>query len=74
MQFYISVMFLGLPDDIHEEKSSFSQLKKKRIKDGPTDVRTDWQTDGPYVMIPPVTVSFVATAYKGIIWQKKKKP
>ena len=23
MQFYISVMFLGLPDDIHEEKPSF---------------------------------------------------
>ena len=25
MQFYISVMFLGLPDDIHEEKPSFLQ-------------------------------------------------
>ena len=25
MQFYISVIFLGLPDDIHEEKSSFWQ-------------------------------------------------
>ena len=28
MQFYISVMFPGLPDDIHEEKPSFLQLKK----------------------------------------------
>ena len=33
MQFYISVMFLGLPDDMHEEKPSFLELKKKRITD-----------------------------------------
>ena len=37
LQFYISMMFLGLPDDIHEEKPSFLQFKKKRI----TDPRTD---------------------------------
>ena len=42
MQFYISVMFLGLPDDIHEEKPSFLQ-SKKRI----TDRRTDGRTDRP---------------------------
>ena len=40
MQFYISVMFLGLPDDIHEEKTPFLQLKK-RMTDQPTDGRTD---------------------------------
>ena len=34
-------MLLGLPDDIHEEKPSFLQFKKKRITDGPTDRRTD---------------------------------
>ena len=39
------MMFLGLPDDIHEEKPSFLQLKKKRITDGPTDQQTDGQTD-----------------------------
>ena len=46
MQFYISVMFLGLPDDIHEEKPSFLQSKKNALRtdgrtDGPTDGRTD---------------------------------
>ena len=43
MQFYISMMFLGLPDDKHEEKPSFLQLKKTyyRRTDGPTDWRTD---------------------------------
>ena len=47
MQFYISVMLLGLPDDIHEEKPSFLQFKKKRITDRPTDGRTDGRTDRP---------------------------
>ena len=40
MQFYISVIFLGLPDDIHEEKPSFLQFKKKmhyQLTDGRTD-------------------------------------
>ena len=51
MQFYISVMFLGLPDDIHEEKPSFLEFKKNalptdRRTDGPTDGRTDGRTDG----------------------------
>ena len=54
MQFYISVMFLGLPDDIHEEKPSFLQFKKNALPthgptdgrtDGPTDRRTDGRTD-----------------------------
>ena len=35
MQIYISVMFLGLPDDIHEEKPSFLDLKKMHYR--PTD-------------------------------------
>ena len=42
MQFYISVMFLGLPDKIHEEKPSFLQFKKNALPtDRPTDGRTD---------------------------------
>ena len=45
MQFYISLIFLGLPDDIHEEKFSFLH-SKKRITDGRTDRRTDRRTDG----------------------------
>ena len=45
LQFYISMMFLGLPDDIHEEKPSFLQFKKKRITHGPTDRPTDGRTD-----------------------------
>ena len=46
MQFYISVMFLGLPDDIHDEKPSFLQFEKKRITDRQTDQPTDRRTDG----------------------------
>ncbi len=46
MQFYISVMFLGLPDDLHEEKPTFMQFKKNALRtDGPTDRRTDGPTD-----------------------------
>ena len=44
MQFYISVMFLGPPDDIIHEEKPFLQLKK-RIMDRPTDQPTDGQTD-----------------------------
>ena len=45
MQFYISVMFLGLSDDIHEEKPSFSQFQKNALRtDRPTNRRTDGQT------------------------------
>ena len=45
MQYYISIMFLGLPDDIHEEKLLFLQFKKNatnRPTDGPSyrDART----------------------------------
>ena len=40
MQFYISVMFLGLPDDIREEKLHFCNLKE-RITEQWTDQRTD---------------------------------
>ena len=46
MQFYISMMFLGLPDDIHEEKPLFLQFKKNALPtDRPTDGRTDRPTD-----------------------------
>ncbi len=44
MQFYISVMFLGLPDDIHDEKPSFLQFEKNALR---TDRQTDQPTDGP---------------------------
>ena len=48
MQFYISVMLLGLPDDIHEEKPAFLQSKKNALRtDGRTDGRTDRRTDRP---------------------------
>ena len=46
MQFYISAMFVGFPDEIHEEKPSFldfenNWLRTDRPTDGPTDGRTD---------------------------------
>ena len=46
MQFYISAMFVGFPDEIHEEKPSFldfenNWLRTDRRTDGPTDGRTD---------------------------------
>ena len=58
IQFYILVMFLGLPDDIHEEKPSFLDFDrltdrlscrdvKTRLKItgyNPTNGRTDWHT------------------------------
>ena len=46
MQFYISVMFLGLPDNIQEEKPSFFNFENNWLPtDGPTDRRTDGRTD-----------------------------
>ena len=44
MQFYISVMFLGLPDDMLEEKPSFLQFKKTAL---PTVRPTNGLTDRP---------------------------
>ena len=44
MQFYISVMFLGFPDEIHKEKPSFLDFENNWL---PTDRRTDGPTDGP---------------------------
>ncbi len=42
MQFHISVIFLCLPDDVHDEKPSILQFKKKALlKDQPTDGQTD---------------------------------
>ena len=47
MQFYLSVMFLGFPDKIHEEKPSFLDFENNWLRtDGPTDRRTDGRTDG----------------------------
>ena len=43
IQFYISVMFLGLLDDIYEEKRSFLDFENNWL---PTDRRIDGQTDG----------------------------
>ena len=43
MQFYIFVMFLGFPDEIHEEKPSFLDFENNWL---PTDGRTDGWTDG----------------------------
>ncbi len=42
MQFYISVMLLGLPDNIQEEKPSFFNFENNWL---PTDGRTDGRTD-----------------------------
>ena len=42
MQFYISVMFLGLPDNVQEEKPSFFYFENNWL---PTDRRTDGRTD-----------------------------
>ena len=44
VQFCVSVMFLGLPDDIHKEKHSFLQSKTNALR---TDGRTDRRTDRP---------------------------
>ena len=43
MQFYLSVMFQGFPDKIHEEKPSFSDFENNWLR---TDRRTDGPTDG----------------------------
>ena len=40
MQFYISVMLLGLPDGIHEEKPSVLQFKKGTDRPSYRDART----------------------------------
>ena len=44
MQFYISAMLVGFPDDIHEEKPSFLDFENNWLR---TDRRTDRQTNGP---------------------------
>ena len=43
MQFYISVMFVGFPDEIHEEKPTFLDFENNWLR---TDGRTDGPTDG----------------------------
>ena len=47
MQFYIFVMFLGLPDHIHEEKIFIFAIYKKTHY-GPTNRPTDGPTDRPF--------------------------
>ena len=42
MHFYPSVMFLSLPDDMHEEKPSFFNFENNWLR---TDRRTDGRTD-----------------------------
>ena len=55
MQFYISVMFLGLPNAIHEEKPSYLQFKKKALRtNGLTGGPTDRQTDPLIEMRGPI--------------------
>ena len=47
MQCYISVIFLGFSDKIHEEKPSFLDFENNWLRtDRPTDQRTDGRTDG----------------------------
>ena len=43
MQFYIYVMFLGLPDNIQEKKPTFFNFDNNWLR---TDRRTDRPTDG----------------------------
>ena len=43
MQFYISAMFVGFPDEMHEEKPSFLDFENNQLR---TDGRTDGPTDG----------------------------
>ena len=46
MNFYVSGMFLGFPDKIHEEKPSFLDFENNWLQtDGPTDRRTGQWTD-----------------------------
>ena len=42
MQFYISTMFVGFPDEIHEEKPTFLDFENNWLR---TDGRTDGRTD-----------------------------
>ena len=44
MQFYISVMFLGFPDEMQEEKPSFLDSKNNWLR---TDQRTNRRTNRP---------------------------
>ena len=44
MQFYIFVMFLDFPNEIHKEKPTLLDFENNWL---PTDGRTDGRTDGP---------------------------
>ena len=51
MQFYISVMFLAFPDEIHKEKPSFLDFENNWLRtDRRTDGPTDRPTDGPTLL------------------------
>ncbi len=43
MQFYISAIFVGFPNEIHEETLSFLYFKNNWLR---MDRRTDGRTDG----------------------------
>ncbi len=43
MQFYISAMFVGFPDEKHDEKQLFIDFENNWLS---TDRRTDGQTNG----------------------------
>ncbi len=48
MQLYISAMFVGFRDEIHEEKPSFLDYENNWLRtDGRTDGPTDGRTDRP---------------------------
>ena len=47
MQYYTLAMFLGIPDDIHEENLSYTAFKNNWL---PMDRRTDRRTD-PFIEI-----------------------
>ena len=80
MQFYISVMFLGLPDDIQEEKTSFLQFEKNALPtdqptDGPTDRRTDGRTDkGSYRVACPQLITEKKCSLSGFVNYRARNP
>ena len=46
MLFYISAIFVGFPDEMHEEKPSFLVFENTWLRtDGRTDGQTDRRTD-----------------------------
>ncbi len=69
MPFYISVMLLGLPDDMHEEKPSFLQFKKTHY--GRTDGRTDRPSYRDARM--HLKISFFSFGHSHMVWVDAEK-